>query len=177
MSYEVDNAAYSNISAVLRNTRLQKMLKAQYILILVPFPVQDYYEHKHLPLAYSLTSDVWPTTFTRRYFARTSRKGFGGPANPDRPPLTLRGDMKSLDCDCIAEMSFPDEKDFRKFYKKIYEKEIAARLAEDEQKFLEQGKTTVVVVGETWSTGPDGVARSEKTEITTSESEASSEQS
>tara|TARA_R110002003_G_scaffold44_15_gene3377 strand:- start:21304 stop:21801 length:498 start_codon:yes stop_codon:yes gene_type:complete len=81
---------------------------------------QDYYEHKHIPLAYSLTQDVWPTTFHRRYFARISRKGFGGPANPDRPPLTLRGDMKGLDCDCIAEMTFPSENAFQKFYKRIY---------------------------------------------------------
>lgn len=130
---------------------------------------QDYYEHKHIPMVYSLISEVWPTTFHRRYFARISRKGFGGPANPDRPPLTLRGDMKELDCDCIAEMTFPSEKRFQNFYKKIYEKEIAAVLAEDERRFLEKGKTTAVVVGETWSTGPDGVTRTEKSDITKSD--------
>lgn len=130
---------------------------------------QDYYEHKHLPMVYSLISEVWPTTFTRRYLARISRKGFGGPANPNRPPLTLRGDLKELDCDCIAEMTFPDEKGFQNFYKRIYEKDIAAILAEDERKFLEKGKTTAVVVAETWSTGPDGVARGEKCDITKSD--------
>jgi hypothetical protein len=77
--------------------------------------------------------------------------------------------MKSLDCDCIAELTFPDEKGFQRFYKKIYAKENAAILAEDEQKFLEQGSTTAVVVGETWSTGPDGVARSERADITKSD--------
>jgi len=143
--------------------------------------VQDYYEHKHLPLAYSLLSEYWPTSFHRRYLARISRKGFGGPANPDRPPLTLRGDMKEVDCDCIAEMTFPSENGFQKFYKKIYEKEVAAVLAEDEKHCLEQGKMTVVVVGETWSTGPDGVTKSEKSDISrrhASDSEmSSSEQS
>ncbi|KAF2024754.1 hypothetical protein EK21DRAFT_117453 [Setomelanomma holmii] len=126
---------------------------------------QEYYETKHIPLAYSLTKDVWPTSFHRHYFARINRKGFGGPANPDRPPLTLRGDLNGLDCDCIAEMKFPSEHAFQKFYKRIYEKEIAASLAEDEVKFLQKGKTRAVVVGETWSTGPDGIAVTEKSDV------------
>ncbi|KAI9872635.1 MAG: hypothetical protein M1823_008122 [Watsoniomyces obsoletus] len=130
---------------------------------------QDHYEHKHLPLVYSYTKDVWPTTFHRRYFARITRKGFGGPANPDRPLLTLRGDLGKMDCDCIAEMTFPSEKDFQKFYKRIYEKEVAAVLAKDEVKFLEEGLTRVVVVGETWSTGPDGVSVCEKNDVSRSD--------
>ena len=89
--------------------------------------------------------------------------------------------MKEVDCDCIAEMTFPSENGFQKFYKKIYEKEVAAVLAEDEKHCLEQGKMTVVVVGETWSTGPDGVTKSEKSDISrrhASDSEmSSSEQS
>ena len=77
--------------------------------------------------------------------------------------------MNDLDCDCLAEMNFPCEKAFRKFYKKIYQKEIAAVLAEDETKFLEQGKVRVIVVGETWSTTPDGLTTSEKSDITRSD--------
>jgi hypothetical protein len=138
---------------------------------------QHHYEHTHIPLAYSMLSDVWPTTFHRRYLARINRKGFGGPANPDRPALTLRGQANEMDCDCIAEMNFPTEKAFRQFYKKLYEKEIAAVLAEDENRFLEKGKVRVIVVGETWSTGPDGVTTTEKSVITqsdTSDSDMSS---
>jgi hypothetical protein len=130
---------------------------------------QDYYEHKHIPLVYSVLSDVWPTTFHRRYFARVSRKGFGGPANPDHPPLMLRGNIDEVDCDCIAEMTFPSDKMFQKFYKKIYSKEIAALLAEDENNFLQSGKTRAVVIGETWSTGPDGVTTSEQSDVARSD--------
>lgn len=130
---------------------------------------QHHYENKHVPLAYSLLSDVWPTAFHRRYFARINRKGFGGPANPDRPPLTLRGGLNEMDCDCVAELSFPSEKAFGRFYKKLYEKEIAAVLAEDENRFLEQGKLRIIVVGETCSTSPDGVTTSEKSDITRSD--------
>lgn len=130
---------------------------------------QDYYEHKHVPLIYALCTGVWPTTFNRRYFARIDRKGFGGPANPDRPIMTLRGDLTEMDCDCFAEMNFPSEKAFRSFYKRIYEKETAATLAESENKFLEQGKIKIIVVGETWSTGPSGATTREESEVTKNE--------
>jgi hypothetical protein len=138
---------------------------------------QHHYEHTHIPLAYSMLSDVWPTTFHRRYLARINRKGFGGPANPDRPAFTLRGQVGDVDCDCIAEMHFPTERAFRQFYKKYHQKEVAAVLAEDENRFLEKGKVKVIVVGETWSTGPDGVTTTEKSGISqsdTSDSDISS---
>lgn len=71
-----------------------------------------------------------------------------------------------MDCDCFAEMNFPSENAFRLFYKRIYEKETAASLAESENQFLEQGKIKIIVVGETWSTGPSGVTTNETSEIT-----------
>ncbi|KAJ4377838.1 hypothetical protein N0V83_000668 [Neocucurbitaria cava] len=98
---------------------------------------------------------------TRRYLARINRKGFGGPANPDRPPLTLKGEMQGLDCDCIAEMNFDSEAIFQDFYDKRHEKDIAAVVLEDEKAFLEPGKTTIVVIGETWSTDQNGVSTGE----------------
>jgi hypothetical protein len=127
---------------------------------------RDHYEHKHIPLAHSLLAPSWPIDFKRRYLARISRKGFGGPANPDRPPLLLRGEMNELDCDCIAEMTFQSESRFQEFYKKIYAKENAAILAKDEERFLEQGKTRVIVIGETWSTDEHGATTSEIAHIT-----------
>jgi len=122
---------------------------------------RDHYEHTHIPLAHSLLASCWPIDFKRRYLARISRKGFGGPANPDRPPLMLRGEMNELDCDCIAEMTFDSEARFQEFYRRIYAPENAAKLARDEEKFLETGKTRVIVVGETWSTDEHGVSTRE----------------
>lgn len=69
--------------------------------------------------------------------------------------------MNELDCDCIAEMTFDSEARFQEFYKKIYAKENAAIMARDEEKFLEKGKTRVIVIGETWSTDEHGVTTSE----------------
>jgi hypothetical protein len=118
-----------------------------------PEAFKDHYENIHLPLARELCGeDYWPFKFTRRYLARITRKGFGGPLNPDRPTFLLRGDAQDTDCDCVADMTFESEQAFQAFYKKIYERDVAKVLAADEQLFLDVGKTRVVVIGETIST-------------------------
>lgn len=49
-------------------------------------------------------------------------------------------------------MTFDSEDAFQAFYKRVYDKDVAAKLAADEMTFLELEKTRVVVVGETVST-------------------------
>ncbi|KAF2133212.1 hypothetical protein P153DRAFT_363424 [Dothidotthia symphoricarpi CBS 119687] len=134
---------------------------------------KDYYENQHIPLARSLVGACnWPIKFTRRYLARIYRQGFGGPANPDHPLLTLRGAMPDLDCDCVAELIFENEKIFQRFYAKLYEKDNAAKLAADESRFLEVRLTKAVVIGET-ITDENGVTTSETTLMTRSDMEDS----
>lgn len=118
---------------------------------LSPEEFKHHYENVHIPLAKRFCANKWPHKFTRQYLARITRKGFGGPANPDRPPLLLRGDAQDIDYDCVSEMTFESEHAFQAFYKRVYEKDVAATLAADETTFLELGKTRVVVVGETVS--------------------------
>ncbi|KAH6616801.1 EthD domain-containing protein [Boeremia exigua] len=128
---------------------------------LSPEAFRDHYENVHIPLAQRLCAGSWPYKFTRQYLARITRRGFGGPANPDRPPLLLRGDADVIDYDVVSEMTFESEGAFQAFYKRIYEKDVAAKLAADENEFLQLGKTRVVVVGETVST-EHGITRSYK---------------
>jgi hypothetical protein len=135
---------------------------------LSPEEFRHHYENIHIPLAQRLCADSWPYKFTRQYLARITRKGFGGPANPDRPPLLLRGDMRDLDYDCISEMTFESESAFQAFYRRIYEAGVSAKLAADENAFLDLKKTRVVVVGETVST-EHGVTRSVKNHIRTND--------
>ncbi|KAG9199466.1 hypothetical protein G6514_008429 [Epicoccum nigrum] len=143
---------------------------------LSPEEFKSHYENVHIPLAQRLCGGSWPFNFTRRYLARITRAGFGGPSNPDRPPLVLRGDAQDIDYDCVAEMTFESEHAFQAFYKKVYEKDVAAKLAADETAFLEMGKTRIVVVGETLAT-EHGVTRTVTNSIQattdTSESEGS----
>ncbi|KAF9697248.1 hypothetical protein EKO04_005006 [Ascochyta lentis] len=136
---------------------------------------KHHYENVHIPLAQRLCASNWPDKFTRQYLARITRKGFGGPANPDRPPLLLRGDAQDIDYDCVSEMTFANQHAFHAFYKRVYDKDVAAKLAADEKSFLELGKTRVVVVGETVAT-ERGVTRTVKNSIRTdvSDSEGSS---
>ncbi|KAF1355646.1 hypothetical protein EJ07DRAFT_181986 [Lizonia empirigonia] len=128
---------------------------------LSPEEFKHHYENVHIPLARGLCAGHWPSKFTRRYLARITRKGFGGPANPDRPPLLLRGDAQTVDYDCISEMTFENEDAFHAFYRRVYEKDVAVKLVPDEASFLELGKTSVVVVGETLSSEP-GVTETAK---------------
>ncbi|KAJ4993088.1 hypothetical protein SVAN01_01440 [Stagonosporopsis vannaccii] len=142
---------------------------------LSPEEFKDHYENVHIPLAQRLCAGTWPSKFTRQYLARITRKGFGGPNNPDRPPLLLRGDAHVIDYDVVSEMTFDSERTFQAFYKRVYEKDVAAKLAADETKFLELGKTRIVVVGETIST-EHGVTRTVKNYVRdhdTSDSEGS----
>lgn len=102
-----------------------------------------------MPLLQKLTGPLFPKHFTRRYLARTERKGFGGPANRDHPLLVLRGSLEEFDFDGVADLTFDSEKAFHDFYRCIYESGAAAKLAEDEDLFLEPGTMKMVVVGET----------------------------
>ncbi|PSN72025.1 hypothetical protein BS50DRAFT_569605 [Corynespora cassiicola Philippines] len=114
---------------------------------------KDYWESKHIPLLQSLTGPLFPAEYTRRYLARIDRKGFGGPSNRDRPLLVLRGSPEDIDwVDGIAELSFDTEKAFQEFYRCIYETEAAAKLAADEEMFMDTSQIKAVVVGETTTT-------------------------
>ncbi|KAF2687309.1 hypothetical protein K458DRAFT_361962 [Lentithecium fluviatile CBS 122367] len=113
---------------------------------------KDYYENKHIPLLKELVGPLFPLHHRRQYFARTDRKGFGGPANRDHPNFLLRGTPEGFDFDVVAELTWEDEKTFHGFYKAIYQSDVAAKLALDEERFLDSGSLRSVVVGETTDT-------------------------
>ncbi|KAF1959810.1 hypothetical protein CC80DRAFT_489894 [Byssothecium circinans] len=120
---------------------------------MTPDEFKDYWENKNIPLMQALLGDLFPIQYRRHYLARIERKGFGGPANPDHPPLMLRGSPNDFPLDGIAEMTWEDEKTFQKFYKAIHETDTALKLAKDEDLFLEPGTMKAVVVGDSTFTG------------------------
>ncbi|KAF2731795.1 hypothetical protein EJ04DRAFT_514357 [Polyplosphaeria fusca] len=109
---------------------------------------REHFESTHIPLLQSITGPLFPV-HKRHYIARAERKGFGTTANPDNPPLVLRGVPQDFDHDVVAELTWESEKLFHDFYKTIYESKAAAQLATDEESFLERGKMKAVVVGDT----------------------------
>jgi hypothetical protein len=111
---------------------------------------REHYEDTHIPLLRSLVGqELIPPHFTRQYFARTHRQGFGGPANRNHPLLMLRGNAEECEYDALAQMTWDSESTFQKFYKAVYETDAAAKIAVDEETFLEPGTLKVIVVGET----------------------------
>ena len=115
---------------------------------ITPQAFRDHWENKHIPLLQSLTGPLFPV-HTRQYFSRIERKGFGGPANRDHPPLVLRGSPEDVDYDGIAELVFKSEAAFQEFHKVIYATDAAAKLAEDEKNFLDIPKMKAIVIGDT----------------------------
>ncbi|PVI07316.1 hypothetical protein DM02DRAFT_608867 [Periconia macrospinosa] len=115
---------------------------------ITPEAFKDYWENHHIPLLQSLTGDLFPREHKRLYFARAERKGFGGPANKDKPLLILRGSPEDFDFDATAELTWENEQTFHKFYKAVHRSETQAKLVKDEEIFLDPGKMRTVVIRE-----------------------------
>jgi hypothetical protein len=113
---------------------------------------KSHWEDTHIPLVKSLVGPLFPLHYKRHYFARTERKGFGGPANRDNPAFLLRGSPDNFDFDAVAELMWEDEKTFQEFYKAIHTTKTAAKLAVDENQFLHSNGWKSVVVGDTANT-------------------------
>lgn len=60
----------------------------------------------------------------------------------------LVGTQADFDYDVIAELVFDDEAAFRAFFARVSEREVAERIAGDEERFLERGRLRGVVVGD-----------------------------
>ena len=115
---------------------------------------KDHWENKHVPLVKAITGPFFPLTSTRHYIHRTAGSG-GGSANPNHPATLFTGSQDAVDYDGVAELTFESEEAFKAFVGVISEPEAAARIAEDEETFLDRGKLAVVMLGETIVTRRD----------------------
>lgn len=82
----------------------------------------------------------------RWYIAQTQSESS---ETPSFVPLVLRGTPEFLDYDCIAEVSWEDEKTFQECGMKMMDESIAPKLEADEEAFIVREKMRVVVIGET----------------------------
>ena len=108
-----------------------------------PEQFRSHYENSHVPLIKSLTGSLFPQTHIRHYLARSE----DGTA-----PMVLVGTLDDFTYDAFAELSFIDAAAFQQFFGVVGQGEPAAKIAEDEEKFLQREKTRAVVVGEVMKT-------------------------
>ena len=119
-----------------------------------PSQFRDYAENNHMPVFRSLAGDTFPRVHSRRYLDQQSTS-----TNPDNAtgtaggneykPTVLFGAAEFFDYDLIVEHIHDSEDAFNAFFAKVMgDPEVAAKLAEDEAKFMNRDSTKAVVIGE-----------------------------
>lgn len=115
-----------------------------------PAEFKAHYESSHVPLIKSIAGPLFPTSHTRRYLHRSEvSETSSDDKNAKYPAKVLLGTQANFEYDAFAELTFKDEAAFGAFFGHVTKDENAAKIAADEEKFLDRAKTTVVVVGET----------------------------
>jgi hypothetical protein len=117
-----------------------------------PAEFKNHYETSHVPLIKSLAGPLFPISHTRTYLHRSKDEADNEPAYP---ATVLVGSQADFQYDAFAELKFKDEAAFGAFYGCVTSSENAAKIAADEELFLNRGKMSVVVVGDCTSTSCD----------------------
>ncbi|KAI0912143.1 EthD domain-containing protein [Ustulina deusta] len=114
-----------------------------------PEQFKAHYEGSHVPLVRELAGASFPLSHTRRYLHRTQNQSDSNTArNPSTPATVLIGTQDDFDYDAIAELTFEDAAAFQTFFSLMQQPENAAKIAADEDKFLDRTRMPVVVLGD-----------------------------
>lgn len=116
---------------------------------LTPAQFRDYWEDVHVPLVKSLVGSNLAQRIERHYFTQTE-DGSGVYS-----PSLLVGSPSSLDFDAYAILTFEDRAAFDRLLATISQPEIAQKISEDEEKFIDREKVRLVLESETAVTHRD----------------------
>lgn len=61
----------------------------------------------------------------------------------------MAGKQEDVPYDVVTELVFDNEEKFAKFNEVYHKEEVKSKITEDEEKFLDKGKTVVVMLGDT----------------------------
>ncbi|KAI1741712.1 EthD domain-containing protein [Xylaria scruposa] len=115
----------------------------------MPEQFKAHYEGIHVPLVRELAGASFPLSHTRRYLHRSENHADSNTArNPSTPATVLIGTQNDFDYDAFAELTFEDAAAFQTFFNRMQHPEIAAKIAADEEKFLDRTQMPVVVLGD-----------------------------
>jgi len=108
----------------------------------------EYYENNHIPLIYDLAGSKFPLRHIRHYVHRSS-EGAGGPSNIHTPATLFKGKQEDVDYDIVVEMVFEDKAAFKAFLGVFADPDAGAKLAEDEARFADGSKTSILLESHT----------------------------
>ncbi|KAI0553954.1 EthD domain-containing protein [Xylaria curta] len=118
-----------------------------------PEQFKAHYEGSHVPLVRELARASFPLSHARRYLHRSENQADSNTVrNLSTPATVLIGTQDDFDYDAIAELTFEDAAAFQTFFGRMQQPEIAAKIAADEEKFLDRTRMPVVVLGDTTET-------------------------
>ncbi|KAL8706493.1 MAG: hypothetical protein Q9201_000478 [Fulgogasparrea decipioides] len=102
------------------------------------------YETNHIPLLLSLTGPLFPLTHSRFYIERRPDA-----SNASYAPVVYVGTPNDFDYDAYCEMVFEDAAACRAFWTRLQEPEVAEKIVEVEERFIDRQKLKVAGIDET----------------------------
>jgi len=114
-----------------------------------PAEFKAHHEGSHVPLVKPIAGPLFLISHTRYYLQRSSD------ASGEYPATVLVGAQANFQYDAFAELKFKDEAAFGAFFAHVSSDENAAKIAADEEKFLDRAKITVVVISDCTTTSSD----------------------
>lgn len=122
---------------------------------LTPTAFKNYYETTHIPLLKSLTGPLFPDSHTRHYISRTANTS-GDNRNGTYPAMVIIGTQQDFEYDAIAELMFANQTAFQAFLNRVSQPEVAQKIANDEDRFIDRARLRAVVLGSTTVTRRSG---------------------
>ncbi|GAW11673.1 hypothetical protein ANO14919_010210 [Xylariales sp. No.14919] len=115
-----------------------------------PEEFRNYYAGSHMPWFRELAGSHFPVRHIQRYIHRTEGPiNYGNTQrNPSTPATIFFGSQAEFDYDVVVTLEYKDAAHFEASYKFIQQPDIAAKVAADEERFLDRGRTRCVVLGE-----------------------------
>ncbi|KAK2733130.1 hypothetical protein FQN55_003744 [Onygenales sp. PD_40] len=111
-----------------------------------PEEFKAHYDGTHVPLMKSLLGPLFPLSHTRRYIQRILNTGNSANLNTQYPATVLSGAQADFGFDAVTEMVFEDQDTFQKFTAACMAPEVAEKVREDCEKFLDLERGTPMVV-------------------------------
>ncbi len=100
-----------------------------------------------MPLLRSLTGSAFPLSHTRFYLERGTSSSSDS-SNASHPATIYVGTPSDFEYDVLCELVFENTAAMESFYAKMREPDVAAKIAEDEEKFIDRREWTVAAVDE-----------------------------
>lgn len=116
---------------------------------ITPSEFKSHYETVYIPLIVSLVGQSFPLSHSRFYLRREIQaESPSDTTNTNHPPTVFAGTTNDFDYDVYCMLTFEDKSAFETFIGRIRSPEVATKITEDEENFLDRQTMKVAAVDE-----------------------------